>query len=80
MENGKWKVENVTKDFLLREVPSVCEAGGVKHKKLLLYPSQSAPLTALPRGEPFECFAFCYFWCKSNHSLPFKGGGNPSEF
>ncbi len=54
MENGKWKVENVTKDFLLREVAGVCEAGAKNIKNYCFYPSQSAPLTALPKGEPFN--------------------------
>ena len=49
-------------------------AGGKISKFIVFYPSQSAPLTALPKGEPFNASSLAVV-VKSNQSLPFKGGG-----
>ncbi len=49
-------------------------AGWEKIKFDCFYPSQSAPLTALPKGEPFNASSFAVV-VRTNHSLPFKGGG-----
>ena len=52
---------------------------GVKNIKFYCFhPSQSAPLTALPRGEPIDASPLAVVG-KSNQSLPAGGGGNPSE-
>ena len=53
-------------------------AGRENIKFYCFYPSQSATLTALPKGEPIDASPLAVVG-KSNQSLPAGGGGNPSE-